>query len=880
MAVGRSSSILAVVIATLYTSTLTSAAPILPSHPESPKAVNGCQGSLHFTVADLNATQCDVITGSIWLATAGIDTIVRLDNDSYNISNAERSVLLHGSVFVHNYTNLNAIPPPGKGPVRVDGLGLSRIPIYGADAPYNYSELEVSSGASTPADSSAALSDGQQSNEDVTADSNVEQATTPNASAALQSAYATIAPDHQSVHDSVSTAGVSNSHDPASRGQASSVSQTEVDSLSAESTTVTKATVTKVALNQHVTTTSRGPTSLGPLSEVQESPEGWLTMDSTPGESVTVAKAPLSHSGSTSAVSDPSHMNNRKYSLIGATITQPFLATGSSQPSPTSLSAIHAHRPNGQPSLSITPASAAVDFGVNRFATAHSSKTRNFLPPSETITVSTSIINSHDPTTTPRPDFESHVTDSPLSSDDGNLKPHRIPSLKTIPATRDSKTTSAVTSRSSQLQIQSSHQTSCRTSSRAPAPSYRPSTTAPSHPHLQSVSGISSFSVAVSEELFFDYGINMGAAPPSSPKTPVPSRASSSTVVSSSSTQRPHSSWSTERSSRIFPTSSYTSVSSLLTQTSHTSWNSEISSTPSSQVTHAPPIPSSSQSDIVEAILSLSTSFRPSSGSTNTTEAVSLPSTASQTSLSTEVPEPEFYAASLPPPALGRAPISGWKPVPGGRPQPERRPPPVAKSPTKPLEDPAQPVEVEAVSNCPKNNKDTNYDILTPKNPAQNRQNDLSISFAKTLPSLPPPKLLPGFLGFSRTVPREYEFLTLDGKITYARANGEHVFDSVLHYADGRSAAVGPGNVVLEEGFVVDKSGRVVSYRGTTVEEVREMRRVEGEKDVRGKRKRRFDEMRRKFEGMERRVGVVVGEEKRLAGEGRKGKKRVGRVGK
>lgn len=89
---------------------------------------------------------------------------------------------------------------------------------------------------------------------------------------------------------------------------------------------------------------------------------------------------------------------------------------------------------------------------------------------------------------------------------------------------------------------------------------------------------------------------------------------------------------------------------------------------------------------------------------------------------------------------------------------------------------------------------------------------------------------------------------------------------------------MGPGNEVLEEGFVVDDQGRVRSYRGTTVEEVREMRKVEGEKDIRGERKRRFEELRRKFEGMERRVGVVVGEEKRLAGEGRKGKKVIGRV--
>jgi len=101
----------------------------------------------------------------------------------------------------------------------------------------------------------------------------------------------------------------------------------------------------------------------------------------------------------------------------------------------------------------------------------------------------------------------------------------------------------------------------------------------------------------------------------------------------------------------------------------------------------------------------------------------------------------------------------------------------------------------------------------------------------------------------------------------------------VLHYADGRSAAVGPGNVVLEEGFVVDDQGRVRSYKGTTVEDVEKIRREAG-LNVKLERKKKFLEMRNKFEDVNRMTQATLREEKRLAGEERKRKKGIGRVGK
>lgn len=98
----------------------------------------------------------------------------------------------------------------------------------------------------------------------------------------------------------------------------------------------------------------------------------------------------------------------------------------------------------------------------------------------------------------------------------------------------------------------------------------------------------------------------------------------------------------------------------------------------------------------------------------------------------------------------------------------------------------------------------------------------------------------------------------------------------MLHYADGRPAAVEPANVPLEEGFVLDEMGEVVSYKGTTVEDVREMRRVQGLEDVRGEKKRRFQEMRRKFDNMERSSQATLAEERRLRDRGREVKEGPG----
>ena len=99
------------------------------------------------------------------------------------------------------------------------------------------------------------------------------------------------------------------------------------------------------------------------------------------------------------------------------------------------------------------------------------------------------------------------------------------------------------------------------------------------------------------------------------------------------------------------------------------------------------------------------------------------------------------------------------------------------------------------------------------------RLNQASIDLAKTLPEAPPAKHMPG----ARTVPPEFEQLTLDGKITYARKM-KRVFDSVLHYADGTQAAVGPVNTPLDLGFVLDPAGHVLSYMGTTIEEVEQLK--------------------------------------------------------
>lgn len=75
----------------------------------------------------------------------------------------------------------------------------------------------------------------------------------------------------------------------------------------------------------------------------------------------------------------------------------------------------------------------------------------------------------------------------------------------------------------------------------------------------------------------------------------------------------------------------------------------------------------------------------------------------------------------------------------------------------------------------------------------------------------------PGPLGTEAVVPYLYEQLTLEGKFRYVWKHGLNVFDSALKYANGKTAAVGPDNRPLKEGFqLLDGSGKIISYKGTS----------------------------------------------------------------
>lgn len=84
---------------------------------------------------------------------------------------------------------------------------------------------------------------------------------------------------------------------------------------------------------------------------------------------------------------------------------------------------------------------------------------------------------------------------------------------------------------------------------------------------------------------------------------------------------------------------------------------------------------------------------------------------------------------------------------------------------------------------------------------------------------------------------------------------------------------MGPRNTPLEEGFVLDEMGRVLSYKGTTVKDVEEMRRLQGLEDVRGERKKNFQELRKKIDDMEQKSQAALREERRLIEAGRSAKK-------
>ena len=143
------------------------------------------------------------------------------------------------------------------------------------------------------------------------------------------------------------------------------------------------------------------------------------------------------------------------------------------------------------------------------------------------------------------------------------------------------------------------------------------------------------------------------------------------------------------------------------------------------------------------------------------------------------------------------------------------------------------------------------------------RLNQASIDLAKTLPEAPPAKLMPGDLGWACTVPPEFEQLTLDGKITYARKIGERVFNCVLRYADGTQAAVGPANTPLDPGLVLDPAGHVLSYMGTTIEEVEQLKMEQ--KNMDQVKKAEFQQLRNKWENAERMTQSIRKEDTRLA---------------
>lgn len=78
---------------------------------------------------------------------------------------------------------------------------------------------------------------------------------------------------------------------------------------------------------------------------------------------------------------------------------------------------------------------------------------------------------------------------------------------------------------------------------------------------------------------------------------------------------------------------------------------------------------------------------------------------------------------------------------------------------------------------------------------------------------------------------------------------------------------------------MLNELGRVISYRGTTVEEVREMRR-EAEAGLKAERKKKFQTLRKKFDNMEQRSRATLREERKLTGGERAAKKVAGEVAK
>ena len=85
----------------------------------------------------------------------------------------------------------------------------------------------------------------------------------------------------------------------------------------------------------------------------------------------------------------------------------------------------------------------------------------------------------------------------------------------------------------------------------------------------------------------------------------------------------------------------------------------------------------------------------------------------------------------------------------------------------------------------------------------------------------------------------------------------------MLHYADGTQAAVGPANTPLDPGFVLEPAGHVLSYIGTTFEEVEQLKMEQ--KNMDQVKKAEFQQLRNKWENVERMTQSITQEVTRLA---------------
>jgi len=154
-----------------------------------------------------------------------------------------------------------------------------------------------------------------------------------------------------------------------------------------------------------------------------------------------------------------------------------------------------------------------------------------------------------------------------------------------------------------------------------------------------------------------------------------------------------------------------------------------------------------------------------------------------------------------------------------------------------------------------------------PTDPAELKQwqhdNDASIEEAIEMPTPGPSTQRPGDLSPTVTMPKEYEHLTLDGKIAYTRKIGQNVFDSDLLYENGQSAAVGANNLPLpadDQCFKFDKVGNVVEYRRTTTQAMKEWRK--SLPDANKVRKHEYWRVRGMWENMQTKADSIRAEEK------------------